>query len=234
MDSLFHSLSSPFLGLKNSSTSTLAITLKIQIKKYFLFFSIFSHYLGNQTVQQIQKKMSFQAQNFPRRKKSFSLQWPQLQKNFLLYQQQSFLLLIFFFFLESLRWQLLLQSWPMHRRRLPCRLLPPPMPPKIGPSSFMVIFFSTTSSQNWNRKSKLSFSSSDSHFCVCFCFYSDFDWFVWRFDSTSLVEITGLIFDFGVLWQRSTSFSGKKLWFFSFFIVFLCSVFYFIFLWGFV
>ena len=30
--------------------------------------------------------------------------------------------------------RLLLRSWPMHLRWLPCRLLPPPMPPKIGPS----------------------------------------------------------------------------------------------------
>ena len=86
--------------------------------------------------------------------------------------------------------------------------------------SFTVIFFSTTNSQNGNRKSKLSFSSSDSHFCVSFCFYSDSDWFLWRSDSTSLAEFAGLIFDFGVLWRRSTSFSGKKaVIFFSLFIV---------------
>ena len=68
-----HFLGFPFLlslvsvlGIKkfHISTSTSAIILKIQIKKYFLFFSIFSHFLGNQTVQQIQE-MSFQAQNFP-------------------------------------------------------------------------------------------------------------------------------------------------------------------------
>ena len=48
---------SPILGVKkfHISTSTSAIILKIQIKKYFLFFFIFSHFLGNQTIQQIQK-----------------------------------------------------------------------------------------------------------------------------------------------------------------------------------
>ena len=52
---------SPILGIKkfHISTSTSAIILKIQIKKYFLFFFIFSHFLGNQTVQQIQKKWHF-------------------------------------------------------------------------------------------------------------------------------------------------------------------------------
>ena len=61
-----HFLGFPFLlslvsvlGIKkfHISTSTLAIILKIQIKKYFLFFSIFSHFLGNQTVQQIQRNV---------------------------------------------------------------------------------------------------------------------------------------------------------------------------------
>ena len=53
---------SPILGIKkfHISTSTSAIILKIQIKNIFFFF-FFSHFLGNQTVQQIQKKMSFQA-----------------------------------------------------------------------------------------------------------------------------------------------------------------------------
>ena len=48
------------LGIKkfHISTSTSAIILKIQIKKkYFLFFSIFSHFLGDQTVQQIQRNV---------------------------------------------------------------------------------------------------------------------------------------------------------------------------------
>ena len=47
------------LGIKkfHISTFTLAIILKIQIKKYFLFFSIFSHFLANQTVQQIQRNV---------------------------------------------------------------------------------------------------------------------------------------------------------------------------------
>ena len=61
-----HFLGFPFLlslvsvlGIKkfHISTSTSAIILKIQIKKYFLFFSIFSHFLGNQTVQQIQRNV---------------------------------------------------------------------------------------------------------------------------------------------------------------------------------
>ena len=48
---------SPILGIKkfHISTSTSAIILKIQIKKNIYFF-IFSHFLGNQTVHQIQKK----------------------------------------------------------------------------------------------------------------------------------------------------------------------------------
>ena len=47
------------LGIKKFHISifTLAIILKIQIKKYFLFFSIFSHFLANQTVQQIQRNV---------------------------------------------------------------------------------------------------------------------------------------------------------------------------------
>ena len=47
------------LGIEkfHTSTSTSTIILKIQIKKYFLFFSIFSHFLGNQTVQQIQRNV---------------------------------------------------------------------------------------------------------------------------------------------------------------------------------
>ena len=170
--------------------------------------------------------MSFEAQNFPGKKKFFFFTMASVAR-----KRRSLLLavlttifspphlLLLLQFLESLQRWLLLRSWPMHRRWLPCRLLPPPMQPKIGPSSFTVIFFSTTSSQNGNRRSKLSFSSFDSHFCVCFCFYSDSDWFLWRSDSTSLAEFVGLIFDFGVLWRRSTSFSGKRLWFFSLFIV---------------
>ena len=47
------------IGIKkfHISTSTSAIILKIQLKKYFLFFSIFSNFLGNQTVQEIQSNV---------------------------------------------------------------------------------------------------------------------------------------------------------------------------------
>ena len=41
------------------STSTSAIILKIQIKKYFLFFSIFSHFRGNQTMNEPPKTWIF-------------------------------------------------------------------------------------------------------------------------------------------------------------------------------
>ena len=216
MDSLFHSLVS-ILGIKKFQHIHISNYIKNPNKKIFSFLFYFLSFSWQPNSATNTKKGHLKLKTFPRKKKTFLYNGLSCEKNFLLYQQRSFLLLVFFFFLESLRWQLLLRSWPMHRQWLPCRLLPPPMLPKIGPSSFTVIFFSTTSSQNGNQKSKLSFSSSDSHFCVYFCFYSDSDWFLWRSNSTSLAEIIGLIFDFGVLWRRSTSFSGKKLWFFFFF-----------------